>query len=50
MKFGAKNFVKGPALLLIERIQGIKILRLDELLTFFAIKHGKVGRLINLTR
>ena len=43
----AENFVKRPAVLLTERIQN---LRLDGLLTLIAIKHGKSGGLISLTR
>ena len=35
--FGAENFVKGPAVLLTE---GIQNLRLDGLLTLIAITHG----------
>ena len=45
--FGAENFVKGPAILLAE---GVKNLRLDELLTLIAITHGNLGGLMNLTR
>ena len=40
----AVNFVKGPAVLLTERIQNLR------LLTLVAIKHGKSGGLISLTR
>ena len=47
MTFGAENFVKGPALLLIE---GIQNLRLDGLLTLIAITPGNLGGLMNLTR
>ena len=39
--------MKGPAVLLTERIQN---LRLNGLLTLIAIKHGKSGGLISLTR
>ena len=45
--FGAENFVKGPAVLLTE---GVQILRLDGLLTLIAITHGNLGGLMNLTR
>ena len=45
--FGAENFVKGPVVLLIE---GVQNLRLDGLLTLFAITHGNLGGLMNLTR
>ena len=38
--FGAESFVKGPAMLLTERIQN---LRLDGLLTLIAITHGNLG-------
>ena len=44
--FGAENFIKGPAVLLTE---GIQNLRLDGLLTLIAITHGKLGGLISLT-
>ena len=47
VKFGAENFVKGPAVLLTE---GIQNLRLDGLLTLIAITHGNLGGLMNLTR
>ena len=39
--------MKGPAVLLTERIQN---LRLNGLLTLNAMKHGKSGGLISLTR
>ena len=45
--FGAENFVKGPAILLNE---GVQNLRLDGLLTLITITHGNLGGLINLTR
>ena len=45
--FGAVNFVKGPAILLTE---GVQSLRLDGLLTLIAITHGNLGGLMNLTR
>ena len=45
--FGAENFVKGPAILLTD---GIQNLRLDGLLTLIAITHGNLGGLMNLTR
>ena len=45
--FGAENFVKGPAVLLAE---GVQNLRLDGLLTLIAITHGNLGGLMNLTR
>ena len=45
--FGAENFVKGPALLLTE---GVQNLRLDGLLTLIALTHGNLGGLMNLTR
>ena len=45
--FGAENFVKGPAILLTE---GVQNLRLDGLLTLIAITHGNLGGLMNLTR
>ena len=45
--FGAENFVKGPAVLLTERVQN---LRLDGLLTLIAITHGNLGGLMDLTR
>ena len=47
MSFGAENFVKGPAILLTE---GVQNLRLDGLLTLIAITHGNLGGLMNLTR
>ena len=47
VKFGAENFVKGPAILLTE---GVQNLRLDGLLTLIAITHGSLGGLMNLTR
>ena len=45
--FGAENFVKGPAVLLTE---GVQNLRLDGLLTLIAITHGNLGGLMKLTR
>ena len=45
--FGAESFVKGPAVLLTE---GIQNLRLDGLLTLIAITHGNLGGLMKLTR
>ena len=45
--FGAESFVKGPAMLLTE---GIQNLRLDRLLTLIAITHGNLGGLMKLTR
>ena len=45
--FGAENFVRGPALLLTE---GVQNLRLDGLLTLIAITNGNLGGLVNLTR
>ena len=45
--FGAENFVRGPAILLTE---GVQSLRLDGLLTLIAITHGNFGGLMNLTR
>ena len=45
--FGAESFVKGPAILLTE---GIQNLRLDGLLTLIAITHGNLGGLMKLTR
>ena len=47
MTFGAENFLEGPAILLIE---GLQNLRLDGLLTLIAITHGNLGGLMNLTR
>ena len=47
MTFGAENFVRGPAILLNE---GVQNLRLDGLLTLIAITHGNLGGLMNLTR
>ena len=47
VKLGAENFVKGPAVLLTEGVQNI---RLDGLLTLIAITHGNLGGLMNLTR
>ena len=44
--FGAENFVKGPAILLTE---GVQNLRLDGLLTLIAITHGNLGGLMTLT-
>ena len=45
--FGAESFLKGPAMLLTE---GIQNLRLDGLLTLIAITHGNLGGLMKLTR
>ena len=45
--FGSENFVKGPAILLTE---GIQNLRLDGLLTLIAITHGNLGGLMKLKR
>ena len=45
--FGAENFMRGPAILLTE---GVQNLRLDGLLTLIAIKHGNLAGLMNLTR
>ena len=45
--FGAESFVKGPAILVTD---GIQNLRLDGLLTLIAITHGNLGRLMKLTR
>ena len=45
--FRAESFVKGPAVLLTE---GVQNLRLDGLLTLIAITHGNLGRLMKLTR
>ena len=45
--FGAENFVKGPAVLLTE---GVQNLRLDGLLTLIALTHGNLGGLMILTR
>ena len=45
--FGAESFVKGPAMLLTE---GIQNLRVDGLLTLIAITHGSLGGLMKLTR
>ena len=45
--FGAEKFVRGPAILLTE---GVQNLRLDELLTLIAITNGNLGGLVNLTR
>ena len=47
VKFGAENLVRGPAILLTE---GVQNLRLDGLLTLIAITHGNLGELRNLTR
>ena len=44
--FGSENFVEGPAILLTE---GVQKLRLDGLLTLIAITHGNLGGLMNLT-
>ena len=45
--FGAEIFVKGPAVLLTE---GVQNLRLDGLLTLIAITHGNLGGLMKLIR
>ena len=45
--FIAESFVKGPAVLLTE---GIQNLRLDGLLTLIPITHGNLGGVIKLTR
>ena len=45
--FGAENFVKRPAILLIE---GVQNLRLDTLLTAIAITHENLAGVMNLTR
>ena len=45
--FGAENFMRGPAILLTE---GVQNLRLDGLLTLIAITHGNLAGLMNLTR
>ena len=45
--FGAESFVKGPAVLLTE---GVQNLRLDGLLTLIAITLGNLGGLMKLTR
>ena len=45
--FGVESFVKGPAVLLTE---GIQNLRLDGLLTLISISHGILGGWMNLTR
>ena len=45
--FGAESFVKGPAMLLTD---GIQNLRLDGLLTLIAITHGNLGGLMKLAR
>ena len=45
--FGAESFVKGPAILLTD---GIQNLRLDGLLTLIAITHGNLGGLMKLAR
>ena len=45
--FRAESFVKGPAVLLTE---GVQNLRLDGLLTLIAITQGNLGRLMKLTR
>ena len=45
--FGAESFVKGPAMLLTE---GIQNLRLDGLLTLIAITHGNLGGQMKMTR
>ena len=47
VKFGAESFVKGPAMLLTD---GIQNLRLDGLLTLIAITHGNLGGLMELAR
>ena len=45
--FGAESFVKGPAMLLTD---GIQNLRLDGLLTLIAITHGNLGGPMKMTR
>ena len=45
--FGEESFVKGPAILLTD---GIQNLRLDGLLTLIAITHGNLGGLMKLAR
>ena len=45
--FGAESFVKGPAILLTD---GIQNLRLDGLLTLIATTHGNLGGLMKLAR
>ena len=45
--FGTENFVKGPATLLTE---GVQNLRLVGRLTVISISHGNLGGLMNLTR
>ena len=45
--FGAESFVKGPAILLTD---GIQNLRLGGLLTLIAITHGNLGGLMKLAR
>ena len=45
--FGAESFVKGPAMLLTD---GIQNLRLDGLLTLIAITHGNLGGLMERAR
>ena len=45
--FGAECFLKGPAILLTEEVQN---LRLDGLLTLIAITHRNLGGLMILTR
>ena len=45
--FGAENFVGGPAILLTE---GTQTLRLDGPLTLIAVTHGNLGGFMNLTR
>ena len=47
MTFGAESFVKGPAILLAD---GIQSLRLGGLLTLIAITHGNLGGLMKLAR
>ena len=47
MTFGAENFVRGPAILLTERVQN---LQLDGILTLIAITLGILGELMNLSR
>ena len=47
MTFGAESFMKGPAVLLTE---GVQNLRLDGLLTLIAITHRNLRGLMKLTR
>ena len=47
LTFGVEIFAREPVELLTEVVQ---VLRLDELLTLIAIKHGNLGGLMNLIR